>query len=205
MENKGFISDARVPVPAGVKLYSYCKTLRIKPIKNCSKVFIDTCCKYIRYFVKFGASSFSPPGSVWMFYLMKYCPDSNSHIITEATCRQANDFRTGGSGAAQLSFPIAGLHIDFPAVNHPEVASHTNHLARLFLTDYCKALSRADFNKDDFHLKMNDSGLRARSGFNSTPSVLVKKNRASFSDENKYPAYIQHRELAFSQPLNHLC
>ena len=125
--------------------------------------------------------------------------------ITEATCRQANDFRTDGSGAAQLSFPIVGLHIDFPAVNHLEVASDTNCLARLFLTDYCKALSRADFNKDDFHLTMNDSGLRARSGFNSTPSVLVKKNRASISDENKYPAYIQHRELAFSQPLNHLC
>ncbi len=63
---------------------------------------------------------------------------------------------------SQLSFPIMSSHIDFPAVNHPKVSSDQNCLARLFLTDYCKALSRADFNKDDFHLMMNFSGLRAR-------------------------------------------
>ena len=77
--------------------------------------------------------------------------DANSNKITEATCRQANDFRTDGSGAAQLSFPIMSLHIDFPAVNHPEVASGTNCLARLFLTDYCKALSRAFCVNDNYH------------------------------------------------------
>ena len=77
--------------------------------------------------------------------------DSNGNKITEATCRQANDFRTDGSGAAQLSFPTVGLHIDFPAVNHLEVASDTNCLARLFLTDYCKALSRAFCVNDNYH------------------------------------------------------
>ena len=68
----------------------------------------------------------------------------NSITETRATCRQADDSRTDGIGATRLSFPIVGFHIDFLAVNHSEVTSDTNRLARLFLTEgYCKALSRA--------------------------------------------------------------
>jgi hypothetical protein len=69
-----------------------------------------------------------------------------------------------GLGAAQLSFPIVSLHIDFPAVGHPEMASDTNGFARLFLTDYCKALSRAFFTDYNFHIGMIFYERRARSG-----------------------------------------
>ena len=60
-----------------------------------------------------------------------------------------------GLGAAQLSFPIVSLHIDFPAIGNPKMASDTNDFARLFLTDYCKALSRAFFDNNNFHIRMS--------------------------------------------------
>ena len=44
------------------------------------------------------------------------------------------------------------LHIDFPAASHPEMASDEDVVfAELFLTDYCKALSRAFCDEGDFH------------------------------------------------------
>ena len=90
------------------------------------------------------------------------------------------------------------LHIDFPAVSHPEMAYDTNAFAGLFLTDYCKALSRAFCADNDFHNYMIFKRLRTRSGFGSTPSDFWQKNRAFISDENKYPVILA-RELAFSQ------
>ena len=75
--------------------------------------------------------------------------------MTEAIRRQANDFRTDGIGSGSLSFTIMSLHIDFPAASHPEMASDTNDFARLFLTDYCKALSRAFFDNNNFHISMS--------------------------------------------------
>ncbi len=128
--------------------------------------------------------------------------NADGHKITEAIYRQVNDFRTDGSGAAQLSFPIMSLHIDFPAVDHPEVASDQDAFARLFLTDYCKALSRAfDSNYDD-HNNMILKCLRARSGFSSTPSDFYQKNRALISDRNKYPVYTCTRACLLSTHLN---
>lgn len=73
---------------------------------------------------------------------------------TEATCRQAGDFRADGTEAAQLPFPVVSFHINLPAVDHAEVASDENGLARLFLIDYSKALSNAIDTKDNnFHAK----------------------------------------------------
>ena len=131
-------------------------------------------------------------------------PATAGHKMTKATCRQADDSRTDGIGATRLSFPTVGFHIDCLAVNHPEVASDANSLARLFLTDYCKALSRAVLCKDDFHCLMKYSGLRARNGFSSTPSAFSKKTGYPPRNEKNTLLSVQHRELAFSQPLNHL-
>ena len=122
----------------------------------------------------------------------------NRNKLTGATCRQADDSRTDGIGVAQLSFPIMSFHIDYPAVNHPKVASDTHSLARLFLTDYCKALPSAFKCNFDVHNRIN-SNLEARSGLNSTSSAFLQKNRASIFCENKYPAVLKHRELASSQ------
>ena len=36
-----------------------------------------------------------------------------------------------------------GFDVNLPAIDHPEVASDKNRLTRLFLTNYCKALSDA--------------------------------------------------------------
>ena len=87
-----------------------------------------------------------------------------------------------GLGAAQLSFPIVSLHIDFPAASHPEMASDTNDFARLFLTDYCKALSRAFCFYCDFHM-YNDMSKRifeSKERLSSTPSVFYQKTGHSF-------------------------
>ncbi len=45
-----------------------------------------------------------------------------------------------------------GFDVNLAAINHPEVASDIDRLAsRLFLTDYCKALSCALICNCDFH------------------------------------------------------
>jgi hypothetical protein len=57
-----------------------------------------------------------------------------------------------GLGAAQLSLTIVSLHINFPVTNHSEMASDKDLVfAEIFLTDYCKALSRAFCDEGDFH------------------------------------------------------
>jgi len=127
--------------------------------------------------------------------------NSNSYKITGITHRQVSDSRTDGIGATQLSFPIMGFHIYFPSFNHSEMASDTDNFARLFLTDYCKALSFAVSIDDNPHLLMNIKALRAKGGLNSTPSDYLQKNRVFISNKKKYPVVEQHRELAFSQPL----
>ena len=45
-----------------------------------------------------------------------------------------------------------GFNVNLSAVDYPEVASDTNPLTWLFLTHYCKALSRAFDCKSNFHV-----------------------------------------------------
>lgn len=124
------------------------------------------------------------------------------HIkITEATCRHTDGFRTDGKNEYQLPFPVMRFDVNFPAAYHSEVASDAYSFTRLFLTDYCKALSNAFNDKMNFHNKMINSYLRALGGLHSTPSDFFQKNRVSIFSENKYPVVIKHRELASSQPL----
>ena len=115
-------------------------------------------------------------------------PATAGHKITKATCRQADDSRTDGIGATRLSFPTVGFHIDCLAVNHPEVASDANSLARLFLTDYCKALSRAVLcSYGNFHKKYEFDGFESKERLKQYAICFFKKNRVSASKREKYP------------------
>jgi len=122
--------------------------------------------------------------------------NEHRHIITGVTRRHTGDSRTDGIGAARLPFPAVSFHIDLPAIEHSEVTSDTDSLSGLFLTDYCKALSGTLFN-DDFHTQMIFNSLRAWSGFSSTPSDYLQKNRASIL-ENKYPVVCSTRACLLS-------
>ena len=125
--------------------------------------------------------------------------------ITRAICRYTDGSRADGKKLFQLPFPVMRFYVNFPAISHPEVASDVDTFTRLFLTNYCKALSNAFSNDNDFHIVMINSSLRALGGLHSsTPSVFFKKDRVSIPFENKYPVVINHRELAFSQPLKSL-
>lgn len=119
--------------------------------------------------------------------------------ITRAVCRQADSSRTDGGKIAQLPSPVMSPDVNLAAIDHSDVASDTNRLAaRLFLTDYCEALSNADDLNEDFHLIMNNLSLRALGGSYSTSSVLVQKNRVPISFENKYSVVVASRACLLS-------
>ena len=82
--------------------------------------------------------------------------------ITEATSRHTDDFRTDGKKLFQLPFPIMRFDVNFPAINHSEVAPDTNPFTWHFLTDYSKALSRARFCEYNFHDFERYNGSRAK-------------------------------------------
>ncbi len=65
--------------------------------------------------------------------------------------------------------------VTLPAINHLEVAPDKNRLTRLFLTNYCKALSDAFKMNVNFHKKMKVKRLRARGGLNSTSPAFFQK------------------------------
>jgi len=88
------------------------------------------------------------------------------YIITRAICRQADDSRTDGIGATQLPFPAVRLNIDLTAIDHSEVTSDMDSLLGLFLTYYCKALSRTLKFNFDVHWLFILNYSKARSGFN---------------------------------------
>ena len=71
--------------------------------------------------------------------------------LTGAVCRQADGSRTDGKKLFQLPFPVMPFDVNLSAINHPEVTSDADRSTRLFLTDYCKALSNAFDCKCDFH------------------------------------------------------
>ena len=74
-----------------------------------------------------------------------------------------------------------GPDVYLAAIDHSEVAPDTDRLAaRLFLTDYRKALSNANESNVNFHFVMNKCSLRALGGSYSTSSALVQKTEYSF-------------------------
>ena len=109
------------------------------------------------------------------------------HKITRAICRQADGSRADGKKMAQLPISVMGLDVNLTATNHSEVTSDTDRLAvRLFLTNYCKALSNVSYLNENFHFSMINNTLRTWGGLNSTSSALDQKNRVSISSEDKY-------------------
>ena len=57
----------------------------------------------------------------------------------------------GWEEETQLPFPVMGLDINLLSIDHPDVAFDSNRFMRLFLANYCKALSRALNCKNGFH------------------------------------------------------
>ena len=99
------------------------------------------------------------------------------HNITRAICRQADGSRTDGKKMVQLPFTVMSLDVNLAAINHPEVASDTNRLAlRLFLTDYCKALSCALICNCDFH-KIEILKPESKERLEIEYSIRLDKNR----------------------------
>ena len=121
------------------------------------------------------------------------------HNITRAICRQADGSRTDGKKMSQLPSPVMCFDVNLAAINHPEVASDANRLAaRLFLTDYCEALSRAlncnvDFHKNEV-LKSESKGRLV-----IEYSIRFDKNRTPVQNESNVLSDFEHESLP---PLN---
>ena len=127
--------------------------------------------------------------------------------ITEATCRHTDGFRTDGKKWFQLPFPVMRFNVNFPAISHPEVASDADPFTGLFLTDYCKALSRAFNCKVDFH-KNQDLESESRERFIIEYSIRLNKNRASIHNEINVLFYKKHESvppLDSKLPYGHKC
>lgn len=114
--------------------------------------------------------------------------------ITRAICRQADGSRTDGKKLFQLPFPVMRFDVNFPATDHSEVASDTDSFTRLFLTDYCKALSRACFCEYNFH---NNERFNAESKERLVIEYTIRldKNRTSTQKEINVLLYSKHESL----------
>ena len=99
----------------------------------------------------------------------------------------------------QLPFPIMSFDVNLPATDHPEVASDADSFTGLFLTNYCKALSRAFIIIKDFH-KHEVLSTESKGRLVIEYSIrFSSKNRAFIPFENKYPVVQKARELASSR------
>ncbi len=85
--------------------------------------------------------------------------------------------------------------INFPFINQSEVASDTDLFTRLFLTYYCKALSRACFGEYNFHdferFNVESKGRLKEYSIR----FISKKNRASTQNEINALLYSKHESL----------
>ena len=117
------------------------------------------------------------------------------HNITKATCRQAGGSRADGKKITQLPFPVIGFDVNLAATSHSEVASDADRLAaRLFLTDYCKALSRVLNCNGDFH---NNEIIKSenKERLEIEYSIRLDKNRTPIQDESNVLLYLEHESL----------
>ena len=117
------------------------------------------------------------------------------HSITRAICRQADGPRADGKKMVHLPFPVMGFDVNLAAIGHSEVTSDTDRLAaRLFLTDYCKALSRVLNCKGDFHnIEIFKSENKER--LEIEYSIRLDKNRTSIQNESNVLLYLEHESL----------
>ena len=115
--------------------------------------------------------------------------------ITEATCRHTDDFRTDGKKDYQLPFPVVRFNVNFPTINHPKVASDADSFTGLFLTDYCKALSRACFCEYNFH-DFEKFNVESKERLLIEYTIrFFSKNRTSTQNEINVLLYSKHESL----------
>ena len=120
------------------------------------------------------------------------------HTITGAICRQADGSRTDGVRKIQLPSPVMRSDVNLPVADHPEVASDTDSFTRLFLTDYCKALSRAFNCKCEFHKnEFLKSESKERLEIEYTIRFLSKTGHSFLSKPNTL-LYSKHESLPLS-------
>ena len=122
--------------------------------------------------------------------------------ITRAICRQADGSRADGKKLFQLPFPVMRFDVNSPAADHSEVASDTDSFTGLFLTYYCKALSRACFGEYNFH---NNERFNAESKERLVIEYTIRldKNRTSTQKEINVLLYSKHESLP-SLALNYI-
>ena len=115
-------------------------------------------------------------------------------IITRAICRQADGSRTDGKKLLQLPFPVMRFDVNFPAADHSEVASDADPFTGLFLTNYCKALSRACFGEYNFH-NFEIFNVESKERLEIEYSIRLDKNRTSTQKEINVLLYSKHESL----------
>ena len=121
------------------------------------------------------------------------------HNVTRAICRQADGSRADGKKMVQLPSPVMGFDVNLAAIDHSEVASDTDRFtARLFLTDYCKALSCALICNCDFH-KIEILKPESKERLEIEYSIRLDKNRTPIQNESNVLLYLEHESLP---PLN---
>ena len=98
----------------------------------------------------------------------------------------------------QLPSPVMGFDVNLAAIGHSEVASDADRLAaKLFLTDYCKVLSRAFMCDYDFH-KTEMTKSEGKERLVIEYSTRFDKNRTPIQNEINVLLY-KARELALSR------
>ena len=117
------------------------------------------------------------------------------HNITRAVCRQADGSRTDGWRMVQLTSPVMGFDVNLAAIDHSDVASDTDRFtARLFLTDYCEALSRVLNCKGNFHnIEIFKSENKER--LEIEYAIRLDKNRTPIQNESNVLLYLEHESL----------
>ena len=117
------------------------------------------------------------------------------HKITRAICRHADGSRTDGKKITHLPFAVMSPDVNLAAIDHSEVASDVDgFVARLFLTDYRKALSRVLKCKGDFHtteIIKSENKERLEIEY----SIRLDKNRTNIQDEINVLLYKKHESL----------
>ena len=120
--------------------------------------------------------------------------DIERQTITRATCWKADGSRADGKKMLQLPFPVMRFDVNLSAVNHSEVATDADWFTRLFLTNYCKALSCVRFCKSYFHYneirKIENNGR-----LTIKYSIRFDKNRTFTHNEINVLLCVEHESL----------
>lgn len=119
----------------------------------------------------------------------------------EAICWQTDSFQSDGMKKCYLPFPVVRFNINLSSIDHSIMAFDSNWLVGLFLTNYCKALSRAFDCKGDFH-KNEVIKTESRERLEKY-SIRFTTNGAFTPIEINVPVVSKARELATSR-LNYL-